>query len=128
MFVRSVIAAIGLMFIASQSPASADYAAYKARQETLVRLAGLLGQTHHVRSLCVAEENEVWRRRMAKLLDLEDPPQKQRNAMVQAFNDGFYKARRAHAACTEDTRKAAARLGAEGRTLSNRLKADVQSN
>ena len=69
-------------------PQSADE--YRERQRDLVELASVFGELHHIRRICEPRlEGDVWRERMKRLVDLEQPQFEAREEMVKRFNAGY---------------------------------------
>ncbi|MEO1311178.1 MAG: TIGR02301 family protein, partial [Pseudomonadota bacterium] len=86
------------------------------RQAALDELAGLLGRSHHLRRICAADvDKDIFRERMAKMLELERTPD--RDAYIRAFNTGYRDAGRAHRECDGDARRARAAAGERGGRL-----------
>ncbi len=85
--------------------AAADEAAWRARQAEVLDLAELLGRSHHLRRICASNvDKEVFRERMAKLIELERGAD--RDALITRFNAGFAEARRGHRECDGAARRA----------------------
>jgi uncharacterized protein (TIGR02301 family) len=73
---------------AAAQPQSAED--YRQRQQDLVELASVFGELHHIRRMCEPRfEGDVWRERMKKLVDLEQPQIEAREEMVKRFNAGY---------------------------------------
>lgn len=63
---------------------------YAARRAALVGLAEIFGELHHIRRTCEpSREADVWRDRMKRLIDLEQPAFDLRDEMVDNFNEGY---------------------------------------
>ena len=93
----------------------------QARRRDLVRMAEIIGWEHHLRAACDDDEENVWRDRMQTFLELEQPTPAQHDAMIAAFNEGYYAAQERYGSCSRGARSEARRLAAEGRELSARL-------
>ncbi|MDP3173506.1 MAG: TIGR02301 family protein [Phenylobacterium sp.] len=98
-------------------PAAAQPGA--AKRPILLELAQVLGESHALRQACAGPEDQFWRARMMRLVELEraDPGFEAR--LKAAFNQGF--ARHVGSACSEATRREEAAAAARGRALSSRL-------
>lgn len=99
---------------------------YAERARDLETLSGIFGELHHIRRLCEPRsESELWRERMRKLVELEDPQPALQEKMVAAFNSGFYAAQKKYPYCDRDARDHAAALAAEGDSVTARLMAPL---
>lgn len=115
-----------LLALAAPLPAPAQQIDYEARGRDLVALSRIFGELHHIRRLCQAwGEEEVWRNRMRKLVELESPQPQLRERMITAFNDSFRAAERRFAYCDRDARDYAAASAAEGDAATARLSAPL---
>jgi uncharacterized protein (TIGR02301 family) len=92
-----------------------------AARETLADLAYTLGQAHALRTRCEGEGDQVWRARMMRLVELEQPDKAFRDQLFESFNTGFLGAQASHPRCTVEARAEAARVAARGRDLSGSL-------
>ncbi len=101
---------------------------YDGRRGALAGLSGIFGELHHIRRICKPErEADVWRDRMKRLIDLEQPSFDVREAMVGAFNQGYVSAQGRFPYCDRDAEDyAAARAGA-GEALVANLSAPLYS-
>lgn len=120
---RFLFAAALLLAAAPLAAQTIDYAERARDLETLSRV---FGELHHIRRLCEPrEESEVWRDRMRKLVELEDPQPALHQRMVEAFNAGYYSAESKFPYCDRDARDHAAALAVEGDQLTERLAAPL---
>ncbi len=132
MMFRTAIAA--LILTASAVPLTApalaqDLEAYQQRQRDLADLAELFGEMHHLRRTCDPSfEADVWRERMKKLIDLEEPQANEREAMVQQFNKGYRAAQSRYPACDRRARDYAAARAAQGDGVVARLSAPLRES
>jgi uncharacterized protein (TIGR02301 family) len=94
-----------------------------AVRETLTDLAYTLGQAHALRTRCEGESDQVWRARMVRMVELEQPEEAFRNQLFESFNTGFLGAQAAHPQCDSKARAEAARVAVRGRDLSRALAA-----
>ena len=111
----AVLAACLLAGIASAQERS------PAARETLVDLAYTLGQAHALRVRCEGPSEQVWRARMARLVELEKPDEAFRDQLLEGFNTGYLSAGAAHLRCDEEARAEAARVAGRGRDLARVL-------
>lgn len=100
------------------TPVRAQEAPY---DDTLARLAEVLGALHHLRPLCGAPEVQTWREQMQAILDAEQasPPRRQR--FVDRFNLSWRGFVAVHRTCTPAARELAERYKLEGETLGREL-------
>lgn len=120
------IATMAAACLALAGPAGAQGVDYAQRARDLEGLSRIFGELHHIRRMCNPRgEAEVWRNRMRRLIDLEQPQQALRDNMVAAFNTGFREGERRYAACDRDARDRAAALAADGDAMTRRLAAPL---
>lgn len=124
MFVRTLLAAVCLQLGAA---AAQTLETYQQRQQDLAGLSEIFGELHHIRRTCEPRyEGDVWRERMKKLIELEEPQQAEREAMVQGFNNGYRGAQQRFPDCDRRARDYAAGRAAEGDAIVARLTATLQ--
>jgi uncharacterized protein (TIGR02301 family) len=92
-----------------------------AARESLVDLAYTLGQAHALRIRCEGPGEQVWRARMARLVEVEKPDEAFRDQLFEGFNTGYLSAGAAHLRCDEEARAEAARVAGRGRDLARVL-------
>ncbi len=117
----------GLAFatIAAAQSQSADE--YQQRQNDLVELASVFGEMHHIRRSCAPRiEGDIWRERMKRLVDLEQPSVEAREEMVQRFNEGYRNAGDHFPVCDRRARDHAAARAVFARRLVDRLSAPLR--
>lgn len=120
---RFLIAAVLLPFAA----AAQTLETYQQRRQDLAELSEIFGELHHIRRTCEPRmEGDVWRDRMKKLIDLEEPQAAEREAMVQGFNDGYRGAQRRFPECDRRARDYAAGRAGEGDAIVVRLTVSLQ--
>ena len=108
------------------APAAAQEGDYGARQRGLVSLAQIFGELHHIRRTCDPDrEADVWRNRMKRLIDLEEPSFEVREQMVGAFNDGYVSAQARFAYCDRGAEDYAAARALAGEALVSNLTAPL---
>jgi uncharacterized protein (TIGR02301 family) len=104
------------------APAAAQEVDYVQRAKDLELLSGAFGELHHIRRMCEPRrEAEVWRNRMRRLVELEQPPATLRDRMVQAFNSGFRGAEAKFPYCDGDARDHAAAVAVDADEAVRRL-------
>jgi uncharacterized protein (TIGR02301 family) len=108
------------------APAAAQEGDYGARQRSLVSLAQIFGELHHIRRTCDPDrEADAWRNRMKRLIDLEEPSFEVRELMVGAFNDGYVSAQGRFPYCDRDAEDYAAARAYAGEALVSNLTAPL---
>ncbi len=117
---------IAALLIAAAPAVAQGGADYGARQRGLVSLARIFGEMHHVRRTCDPDrEADIWRNRMKRLIDLEEPSVDVREQMVGAFNDGYVGAQARHPTCDRDAEDYAANRAYAGEALISNLTAPL---
>lgn len=66
----------------------------------MLRLAEIMGALHHLRTVCGAGDANVWRDRMAALIEAEAPSPERRDRLAGAFNASFRTWARSYRTCT----------------------------
>ncbi len=100
---------------------------YQQRQNDLIELASVFGELHHIRRICEPRlESDIWRERMKKLVDLEQPQHDAREEMVQRFNAGYRNAGDHFPRCSTRARDHAAARALFARRLVERLSAPLR--
>ena len=113
---------LALLFALAATPAPAQRIDYVQRAQDLESLSRVFGELHHIRRLCEPRrEAEVWRNRMRKLVELEQPQPALRDRMVAAFNAGFRDVEARFEFCDEDARDYAAASAAQADAIVMRL-------
>lgn len=111
---------LALLVLGAAGPVAAQQRS-PAIRGTLTELARTLGQAHALRVRCDGEGEQVWRARMARLVEVERPDVAFRDQLFDSFNTGFLSAEAAHPACDGAARAKAADVAARGRDLSRVL-------
>lgn len=123
-FFIAALVAIGLAGTVSAQ----SYQEYQNRRADLRALSEIFGELHHLRRLCAARtEANIWRERMKDLMQLEEPPAEDKQAMARNFNDGYRSAQARHSACDRRTRDYAAARAADGERIIARLSAPLEA-
>jgi uncharacterized protein (TIGR02301 family) len=92
-----------------------------AVRESLTDLAFILGQAHALRTRCAGEGDQVWRARMMRMVEIEQPDEAFREQLFEDFNTGFLGAQASHPRCNAAARAEATRVAARGRDLARVL-------
>lgn len=99
---------------------------YESRRAALTGLSRIFGELHHIRRLCEPDrEGDIWRDRMKRLIDLEQPSFDLRDEMVGSFNDGYSSAQSRYAYCDRDAEDYAAARALTGEALVSNLTASL---
>ncbi len=115
-----------LLAFAAAAPALAQEGDAGARQRGLVSLSQIFGELHHIRRTCDPDrEADIWRNRMKRLIDLEEPPFNVRDQMVAAFNDGYVSAQARFPYCDSESESYAAARAYAGEALVSNLTAPL---
>jgi uncharacterized protein (TIGR02301 family) len=83
----------------------------------MLRLAEVLGALHYLRALCGADEGQLWREEMQKLMDAEDPTPERRAQLTAHFNRGFRGYSEIYRECTKPASEAANQFLKQGMRL-----------
>ncbi|MDZ7628334.1 MAG: TIGR02301 family protein [Parvularculaceae bacterium] len=115
-----------ILALVAAAPAAAQDAGYGARQRGLVSLAQIFGELHHIRRTCDPDrEADIWRNRMKRLIDLEEPSFDIREQMVGAFNEGYVSAQARFPYCDRNAEEHAAGRAYAGEALVSNLTAPL---
>ena len=114
----ALLGALGAALLALPAHAQARSPAVRV---SLADLAYVLGQAHALRTRCDGEGDQVWRARMARLVELERPDRAFRDQLFEGFNAGYLTANAAHPRCDARAQAEAARVAARGRDLARVL-------
>jgi uncharacterized protein (TIGR02301 family) len=90
-------------------------------EQKLMRLSEVLGAMHHLRNVCGANEGQLWREQMIRLLDAEAPSPARRARLVRQFNKGYQTYQRSYQTCTDSASLEATKFATEGATLAQSL-------
>jgi uncharacterized protein (TIGR02301 family) len=101
------------------APATAQEEGAGPPFETLVQLAGTLGEAHAIRALCSGDSDQTWRNYMQNLLDLEAADGGKRSALTSAFNRGYRSQSSRHSQCTAELNALEGQIAARGRALAD---------
>jgi uncharacterized protein (TIGR02301 family) len=76
----------------AQAPAPFD--------NSLQRLAEIMGALHYLRGICGANEGQKWRNEVQALIDAESPAGERRTRMIASFNRGYRGFQQTYRTCT----------------------------
>lgn len=93
-------------------------------ERALPYLAYTLGELHYLASACEGLDAQAWRQRMIELLAMEAPEAgRQRDRLIEGFNDGYRSQQRRRPRCGEEVDIERRALAHRGRDLSNMMRA-----
>lgn len=87
----------------------------------LMRLAEILGAVHHLREVCTANEGQLWRDQMIKLIGAERPSAAKRARLIKNFNQGYRSYKRTYRQCNQAANLAINRFTREGAGLAQTM-------
>ena len=111
-------AALALTLAAAASTAPART---PEQRQTLVDLAYVLGEAHALRAACHGPDDQSWRARMTRMIEVEQPDTAFRRRLIDSFNGGFVGRQAATPACNEAAGAQERAVAARGRALAQRL-------
>src|SRR3954466_4783236 len=91
-----IVAFIG--FNLSGAPARAQAPA--PFDNSLQRLAEIMGSLHYLRGICGPDEGQKWRKEILALIDAEAPARGRRPRMIASFNRGYRGFQQTYRTCT----------------------------
>lgn len=125
MFRPAIFAVIATAAFLSNAGAQ-TFESYQQRQKDLILLSQIFGELHLIRRHCEPRmEGDIWRNRMKKLIDLEEPQAAAREEMAASFNKGYRSALRRFPSCDRRARDYAAGRAALGGDIIERLTAPL---
>ncbi len=83
--------------LAAPAPRSPD------QRQTLLDLAYVLGEVHALRAVCQGPEDQAWRSRMNRMMEVEQPDSAFRRRLIGNFNTGFATRQAETPNCRPDT-------------------------
>ncbi|MCB8836031.1 TIGR02301 family protein [Aurantimonas sp. VKM B-3413] len=98
-----------------QTPSNAPW------MKPLSRLASILGSMHFLRKLCGAEDANVWRDDMSKLIAAQAPNEADKRQLIASFNSGYRAFESTYRKCTAAARTAVNRYQTEGAVLAREI-------
>lgn len=109
------------LMVALTLGAPAYAAEVKPYDERLMRLAELMGAVHYLRELCSANDGQLWRERMADLVEAEGTTALRKARLSRKFNQGYRNYSRSYLSCTPSAQDTISRFLAEGVQLADGL-------
>ena len=103
------------VLLAAAAPRAPD------QRQTLIGLAYVLGEAHGLRTACQGPEDQAWRSRMSRLIEVESPPEAFRRRLIDSFNAGFATRKAENPTCRPETAGEERAAAARGRDLARRL-------
>lgn len=108
---------------------AAREAAEKRVEADMVRMNDLsealsknLGQLHYLRTLCFGTDDQMWREQTATMMDIEaGNDDTRRQALIRAFNAGYYQEKERHSGCSKALQIDVAALAENARNLASML-------
>ena len=93
-------------------------------ERALPYLAYTLGELHYLSSTCQSTDPQAWRQRMIELLAMEAPEAgRQRDRLIEGFNDGYRSQQRRRPRCGEEVDIERRALAHRGHDLSEMMRA-----
>ena len=114
---------LGIILAVAAALVSAPSAAQDrdpAARQKLLDLAYVLGEAHALKQVC-EQDNQYWRARMARLIELETPDLAFKVRLTDRFNVGFSARSGQDPECSASSRTEAAAVARRGRTLAQAL-------
>ena len=126
-FMKRLFVIAAFLFAGFAGAASAQtLEQYQQRHKDLATLSTVFGELHAIRRGCEPRfEGDVWRERMKKLLELEQPQPALEEEMIAGFNRGYRRAQQRFSQCTRRARDYAAARAAQGEAVVDRLMAPL---
>ena len=115
---NALVSALALVLAASAASAPART---PEQRQTLVDLAYVLGEAHALRAACQGADDQAWRSRMTRMIDVEKPDTAFRRRLIDSFNAGFVGRQSATTACNEAVAAQERAVAGRGRDLAQRL-------
>jgi len=94
-------------------------------EQSMLRLAEIMGSLAWLRNLCGANDGRLWRDRMTALIEAESTPPERRQRLAAAWNDSYRAWSLSYKRCTPSAELAIQRYVAEGAALSRALSARI---
>jgi uncharacterized protein (TIGR02301 family) len=91
------------------------------QRQAMVDLAYVLGEAHALRQACEGINDQTWRARMSRMVEVEKPEEALQRRMVDNFNAGFASRQAEHPICGPDIPEAERATAERGRVLAQRL-------
>jgi len=94
-------------------------------EQSMLRLAEIMGSLAWLRNLCGANDGQLWRDRMTALIEAESTSPERRQRLAAAWNDSYRAWSLSYKRCTPSAELAIQRYVAEGTALSRALSARI---
>ena len=95
------------------------------QRQQVIDLAYVLGEAHALHRACAGTEDNTWRARMSRLLQVETPDPPYRQRLMDSFNAGFTARSAEFTTCTTKAVETEQAVAAKGRSLSRHLASGV---
>ena len=118
---RSAIIAAAIVALAATAALAQDRTPDQKKQ--MLDLAYVLGEAHGLKQAC-APEDQTWRERMQRMLEVEAPDADFEAQLTTRFNDGFSARHAQFPKCDPKAGKLEAKIAAQGQTLAKALAGD----
>jgi len=126
---RAALLALGLLALAppaaAQTPPATPASVSPQQRQRVIDLAYVLGQAHALHRVCAGSEDNTWRGRMTRLIQVEAPDAPYRARLMASFNAGFVASNAQYATCTDKSALAERTAAERGRELARSLAAGV---
>ena len=103
------------------APAPVPEAPPPPYEPQLLRLAELMGALTYLRDLCAEDDGNVWRARMAAIIEAEGASATRRERLAGAFNKGFHGYELTYRTCTVNAGMIITRFIDEGTRLAHEI-------
>jgi uncharacterized protein (TIGR02301 family) len=124
---RGALVAIGLFVLASTAAGQTPPlpAETPQQRQRVIDLAYVLGEANALHRVCAGTEDNTWRGRMARLMQVEAADAAFRARLTASFNAGFLARNAEFAVCTDKSALAERTVAERGRELARALGAAV---
>jgi uncharacterized protein (TIGR02301 family) len=112
--------AVLILLAVLATPAAAQQRTPADRQ-ALTQLARTLGEAHALRIVCEGRDDQRWRNRMQRVIELEAADAALEARLHESFNTGYIAAEAAHTGCNAAAKAEVARVSRRGRDLAASL-------
>jgi uncharacterized protein (TIGR02301 family) len=120
---RTVAMAVLIALASASAPVHAQNPAAAPFDNSLQRLAEILGTLHYLRNICGANEGMKWRDEVEALIKAEAPTGERRARMIAAFNRGYRGFQQTYRSCTPAADLVIRRYLAEGSKIAREVTA-----
>ncbi len=103
------------------SAAAEPLASAPQQRQAVVDLAYVLGEAHALHRLCAGPDDNTWRGRMARLVEVEAPAAPYRARLMQSFNAGYVARQAQYLTCSDKAAAAEREAATKGRALARHL-------